>query len=80
MVIVVTLVKIGKLSLAELGVQLITRVTRNMKLQTLDPFDSAVLRKRGIIESLFNLMKSQFDLEHTRHRSKIGLKMGLLLW
>ena len=80
MVIVVTLVKIGKLSLAELGVQLITRVKRNMKPQALDPFDSAVLRKRGIIESPFNLMKSQFDLEHTRHRSKIGLKMGLLLW
>ena len=44
-----------------------------MKPQALDPFDSAVLRKRGIIESPFNLMKSQFDLEHTRHRSKIGL-------
>lgn len=29
--------------------------------------DRAVLRKRGIIESLFNLVKSQFDLEHTRH-------------
>ena len=35
--------------------------------------DSAVLRKRGIIEAPFHLMKSQFDLEHTRHRSKIGL-------
>ncbi len=29
--------------------------------------DRALLRKRGIIESLFNLVKSQFDLEHTRH-------------
>jgi transposase len=62
-----------KSRLAEVGVQLITRVKRNMKPQSLDPFDSAVLRKRGIIEAPFNLMKSQFDLEHTRHRSKIGL-------
>ena len=32
-----------------------------------------MLKKREIIEAPFNLMKSQFDLEHTRHRSKIGL-------
>lgn len=62
-----------KVRLAEMGVQLITRIKRNMKPQALDPLDRAVLRKRGIIESPFNLMKSQFDLEHTRHRSKIGL-------
>lgn len=62
-----------KIRLKELGVQLITRVKKNMKPQFLDPFDNAVLRKRGIIEAPFNLMKSQFDLEHTRHRSKIGL-------
>ena len=41
--------------------------------QSLDAFDSAVLRKRGMIAAPFHLMKSQFDLEHTRHRSKIGL-------
>ena len=44
-----------------------------MKPQSVDPFDGAVLRKRGIIKALFNLTKSQFDLEHTRHISKIGL-------
>ena len=59
--------------LAKLGVKLITRVKRNMKPHPLDPFDSAILRKRGIIEAPFKLMKSQFDLEHTRHRSKTGL-------
>lgn len=48
-----------------MGVQLITRIKRNMKPQALAPLDRAVLRKRGIIESPFNLMKSQFDLEHT---------------
>lgn len=62
-----------KFCIAEVGVQLITRVKRNMKPQCLDPFDSAVLRKRGIIEAPFNVMKSQFDLEHTRQRSKIRL-------
>lgn len=61
-----------KSRLAEVGVKLITRVRKNMKPQSLDPFDSAVLRKQGIIEAPFNLMKSQFDLEHTHHRSKIG--------
>lgn len=62
-----------KARLAEVGVQLITRVKRNMKPQSLDPFDHALLKKRGIIEAPFHLMKSQFDLEHTRHRSKTGL-------
>ena len=38
--------------LAEVGVQLLTRVKRNMKPQSLDAFDSAVLRKRGMIEAL----------------------------
>ncbi len=54
-----------KVRLTEMGVQLITRIKRNMKPQALAPLDRAVLRKRGIIESPFNLMKSQFDLEHT---------------
>ncbi|CAP02897.1 transposase of ISAba6, IS982 family [Acinetobacter baumannii SDF] len=62
-----------KSRLAEVGVQLITRVKRNMKPQVLAPFDHAVLKKRGIIEAPFKLMKSQFDLEHSRHRSKMGL-------
>ena len=34
--------------------------------------DKLLLNKRGVIESAFNLMITQCDLEHSRHRSPIN--------
>ena len=62
-----------KQMMSDLGVDLMTRLRRKMKPQTIDPFDEAVLRKRGIIECAFNRMKHIFEIEHSRHRSKSGL-------
>jgi len=62
-----------KQQMGDLGVDLITRLRRKMKPQVLDPFDEAVLRKRGIVECVFNRMKRIFEIEHSRHRSKAGL-------
>lgn len=62
-----------KQMMSDLGVDLITRLRRKMKPQTIDPFDEAVFRKRGIIECVFNRMKHIFEIEHSRHRSKSGL-------
>lgn len=59
--------------MGDLGVDLITRLKRKMKPQVIDPFEEAVLRKRGIIECVFNRMKRIFEIEHSRHRSKSGL-------
>ena len=42
-----------------------------MKNYLMPPLDKILLRKRFIIETLFNKLKSGMGLEHTRHRSLI---------
>ncbi len=34
--------------------------------------DKILLKKRGVVESVINLLKTFFNLEHTRHRSVFG--------
>lgn len=34
--------------------------------------DKLLLRKRGVIESVGNILKNTFNIEHSRHRSEIG--------
>jgi hypothetical protein len=40
-----------------------------MKNKLFDAFDKFLLGKRGIIESVGNVLKNVFRLEHSRHRS-----------
>jgi len=51
------------------SVQLITEIRKNMKNYLMPLFDKILLRKRFIIETIFDKLKSQIGLEHTRHRS-----------
>lgn len=51
------------------GIQLIHKLRSNMKNKLMDLGDRLLLNKRGIIESVGNILKNKFDLEHTRHRS-----------
>lgn len=50
------------------GLQLITRIRKNMKQKLISLFDKALLKKRGIIESVNDQLKNQCQIEHTRHR------------
>jgi Transposase DDE domain len=54
------------------GVQVITKVRKNMKNQFMSLEDKKLLRARGLIESVGNVLKEGLNLEHTRHRSVIG--------
>lgn len=54
------------------GIQIITRLKQNMKNQLMPLEDKLLLKKRGIVESVINLLKKFFNLEHTRHRSVLG--------
>lgn len=56
-------------SLFERGLKLITGIRKNMKNQLLPLLDKILLRKRSLIESTNNQLKSVFHLEHSRHRS-----------
>lgn len=52
------------------GVQLITKLKRNMKSTVLTPMmDAVLLRKRAIIETIIDQLKNICQVEHSRHRS-----------
>ena len=60
------------------GLHLITGIRRNMKNYLMPLLDKLLLRKRFIIETLFDRLKSQMGLEHTRHRSPINAFVHIL--
>ncbi len=55
--------------LKEKGIDLITRARRNMKPAEHTEFDSALLRKRSLIETVFDQLNNLSQIEHIRHRS-----------
>ena len=72
---------IGKKIFAELwghGLHLITGIRSNMKNHLMPFIDKVLLRKRFIIETIFGVMKTDFNLEHSRHRSPINAFVSIL--
>jgi hypothetical protein len=53
-------------SLYSRGLKLVTGIKKGMKNQLLPMVEKTLLRKRSIIESVFNILKCHFELEHTR--------------
>lgn len=53
----------------EQGIQLITKIRKNMKNKLMQLYDRYWLRKRAVIESVNDLLMSVFDIDHTRHRN-----------
>ena len=49
-----------------------------MKNKLISPFEKKMLRKRSIIETVFDLLKNKFSLEHTRHRSVSNFLVHIL--
>lgn len=60
------------------GLQLITKIKKNMKNKLMPIADKILLRKRAIIESVNDQLKNISQIEHTRHRSRAGLMLNLL--
>lgn len=54
------------------GIQLITKIKKNMKNKLMPLLDKLLLRKRALIESINDQLKNISQLEHTRHRSPIN--------
>lgn len=65
-------------TLFQKGIQLFTRVRKNMKNAWMKPEDKALLRKRGVIESVNNKLKTSCQIEHTRHRSMINFLANIV--
>lgn len=51
------------------GVQIITKIRKNMKNKLIHMYDKLMLKKRGVIESSIRILKEVCNIEHSRHRS-----------
>jgi len=60
------------------GIQLITKVRKNMKQKNLTETEQILLRKRAIIESVNDELKNICKLQHTRHRSINGFLFNIM--
>jgi Transposase DDE domain. len=60
------------------GLQLITKIRKNMKNKLLPFIDKILLRKRAIIESVNDQLKNISHIEHSRHRSTHNFMVNLL--
>ena len=61
-----------------LDVELITRVRKNMKPKEKSHLDKRLLKRRVLIETVFDELKNLCQIEHTRHRSVFGFMSNLL--
>lgn len=64
--------------LIENGILLFTRLKKRMKNKLMLQWDKMMLRKRAIIESTINLLKTSCQIEHHRHRSRWNFLSHLL--
>ena len=60
-------------------VNLIYKVRKNMRSpQPLSTYDEAMLKKRMLIETVIGQLKSQTQLQHTRHRSLVNFQVNIV--
>ena len=55
------------------GLLIITGIRANMKNKLIEMQHKLLLKKRGVIESVHDILKSICDIEHTRHRSPANM-------
>lgn len=60
------------------GIQLITKVKKNMKNAFISYSDKILLRKRAVIETINDELKNMCQIEHSRHRSFCGFVVNLV--
>ena len=60
------------------GLHLITGIRRNMRNYLMPLADKIMLRKRFVIETVLDTLKSEMGLEHSRHRSPVNAMVHVL--
>lgn len=60
------------------GLQLITKIRKNMKNKLMILSNKLMLRKRAIIETINDQLKNISQIEHSRHRSVTGFMLNVL--
>lgn len=64
--------------LKEQGITLFYKVRKNMKPLELSVSDEVLLKKRTIIESVIKALKTQTQVEHSRHRSFVNFQVNVV--
>lgn len=64
--------------LQERNITLITNIRRNMKPRLMALWDKLMLRKRFVIETVFDQLKNISQIEHSRHRSLTSFMVHLI--
>ena len=60
------------------GVQIVTKIRKIMKNKLMPIFDKLMLRKRAIIETIYDQLKNISQIEHTRHRSGFNFLVNVI--
>jgi len=60
------------------GIQLVTKLKKNMKNKLMPLFDKLMLRKRAIIETINDQLKNISQIEHSRHRSVVNFLVNIV--
>jgi len=66
------------LNLYERGLKMVHGLKKNMPNKLVDLKEKIMLRKRNLIETVFDYLKNKMNLEHTRHRSPINAFVHIL--
>lgn len=64
--------------LYEQGLQLITKIKKNMKNKLMPMIDKLLLRKRVLVESVIDQLKNISQVEHSRHRSPVNFMVNIV--
>jgi len=70
--------KLANQLLKTAGIQLITKLKRNMKQKLMPLNERLLLRKRSIIETIIDQLKNISQIEHSRHRSPVNCFVNIL--
>ena len=62
----------------DFGLDVVTRVRKNMKEVMHCEFDQALLRKRSLVETVFDELKNLCQIEHTRYRSPMNFAVNVM--
>ena len=62
----------------DFGLDVVTRVRKSMLEVVHSEFDQALLRKRSLLETVFDELKNLCQIEHTRHRSPMNFAVNLM--
>jgi len=67
-----------KEKLLDKGLELLTKVRKNMKPQEMSLINKLLLRKRAIVETVIDQLKNVSQIEHSRHRSQNNFLTNLI--